>query len=176
MSHQILQILQFQTNSQLDYSVLFTEYLLNKLTWKPPKFTVYFNFNIIYVTHIPPNIRRCISCRRIMLVDEQKTKKKTWLSHLYRGRTSQLVSSSKLILQTVLPIGLSVVVDQYPSISFNDSGLHQVVSVAFQNMNTSCSPDTMWTSLLIRMLQEIWFENECQQSQFNYKYEWMLNK
>ena len=39
LPHQIPQVSQFQTNSQLDYSVLFTKYLLNKLNRKPPKFT-----------------------------------------------------------------------------------------------------------------------------------------
>ena len=76
-------------------------------------------------------------------VDGQENMKQTLLSHFVMGRNMP-VPSSKMILQTVLPSGgrLTSIV--------NDSGLQQVISVEFQNMNTRQNID----SIIDRIFQD----------------------
>ena len=49
----IQQVLQFHTNSRLNYSFLFTEYLLNKFTRKPSKLKdAQFTLSLLLLTEV----------------------------------------------------------------------------------------------------------------------------
>ena len=115
---------------------------------------------------------------------QTENSKQTSLSHFVLGITGQLVPSYKLILQTVLADGIAhwIVIGGRPISIVNDYVLQLVICVAFQNdeykLSTSCLQVVYQTdSIIHRMFQETsQTENECQQSQCNCNYEWLLNK